>query len=215
MIDALSAQNEQPDADKPVVHFWFEFASTYSYLSAMRIETVAADRGVRVDWHPFLLGPIFKKHGWDTSPFNIFPAKGRYMWQDMARICNVFGLPLTQPDPFPQNTLLAARIAHAGRKSPWIGAFVRAVFSAEFGEGLDISDPALLAGLLQESGANAKTVLAEIETIEVKIGLRAAVSEAETLGIFGAPSFVTRTGDLFWGHDRMEEALDDALMLTR
>ncbi|MGB0440487.1 MAG: 2-hydroxychromene-2-carboxylate isomerase, partial [Paracoccaceae bacterium] len=39
--------------------FWFEFASTYSYLSALRIEAEAARRGVHVIWRPFLLGPIF------------------------------------------------------------------------------------------------------------------------------------------------------------
>ena len=110
---------------------------------------------------------------------------------------------------------MAARIAHAGRLSPWIGAFVRAVFDAEFGQGQDISDPALLAGLLQEAGADAKAVMEEAESIDVKIGLRAAVSEAEALGIFGAPSFVTVNGDLYWGHDRLEDALDDALLLTR
>jgi len=204
-----------PDPDRPLLHFWFEFASTYSYLSAMRIETVATDRGVQLVWHPFLLGPIFRKQGWETSPFNLHPAKGRYMWRDMERQCDKLGLPLVVPDPFPQDSLLAARIAHTGRQSPWIGAYVRAVFDAEFGQGQDISDPGLLAGLLQEAGADAKAVLEQAESIETKIGLRAAVSEAETLGIFGAPSFVTVNGDLYWGHDRLEDALDDALLLTR
>ena len=202
------------DPDRPVLAFWFEFASTYSYLAAMRIETVAADRGVQIDWHPFLLGPIFRKQGWDTSPFNVYPAKGRYMWQDMTRQCENLGLPLVIPDPFPQNGLNAARIAHAGRHAPWIGAFVRAVYDAEFGQGLDISDPALLAGLLMEAGADAKAALEQAESPDIKIGLRAAVSEAETLGIFGAPSFVTQKGELFWGYDRMEDALDAALVLT-
>lgn len=202
------------DPDRPTLSFWFDFASTYSYLTAMRIETVAADRGIRISWRPFLLGPIFKKQGWDSSPFNLFPAKGRYMWQDMQRQCEKLGLPLAVPEPFPQNSLHAARIAHAGRSAPWIGAFVRAVFDAEFGQGLDISDPGLLAGLLLEAGADAKHVMEKADSPDIKIGLRAAVAEAEALGIFGAPSFVTSKGELFWGHDRMEDALDAALMLT-
>jgi 2-hydroxychromene-2-carboxylate isomerase len=41
------------------VEFWFEFASTYSYVAAMRIEAAAARVGARVLWRPFLLGPIF------------------------------------------------------------------------------------------------------------------------------------------------------------
>ncbi len=200
---------------KPVLHFWFEFASTYSYLSAMTLETAASDHSVQIVWHPFLLGPIFRKQGWETSPFNLMPAKGRYMWRDMERQCESLGLPLVQPVPFPQNSLLATRIAHCSRDEPWIGAFVRSVFHAEFGEGLDISEPGLMAGLLMEAGADAKAVLASAETTDVKESLRAEVSEAEALGIFGAPSFVTADGELFWGHDRMEPALVSAQALSR
>jgi 2-hydroxychromene-2-carboxylate isomerase len=56
---------------KPKIVFWYEFASTYSYLSAMRVDDEAARVQVAVDWKPFLLGPIFKSQGWETSPFNI------------------------------------------------------------------------------------------------------------------------------------------------
>ncbi|MGY4752857.1 DsbA family protein [Pannonibacter sp. Q-1] len=200
---------------RPRLDFWFEFASTYSYLTAMRIETVAKDRGIDLVWRPFLLGPIFARQGWDTSPFNLFPAKGRYMWREMERMCEDMGLPLTVPDPFPQNGLMAARIAHAGRLEPWIGSFVRAVYMAEFGEGRDISDEGLLAGILLDLGLDAKALLAKAQSIEVKIGLRAAVAEAEAADVFGAPSFVTGDGELYWGNDRLEDAVECALRLTR
>ena len=58
--------------------FWYDFASPYSFLSAMRIKGLALEKGVEVEWRPFLLGPIFKSRGWDTSPFNIYEAKGRF-----------------------------------------------------------------------------------------------------------------------------------------
>ena len=66
----------------PPVQFWFEFASTYSYVAALRIEAVAGSRGVPFEWKPFLLGPIFRRQGWNDSPFNLYPARGRYMWRD-------------------------------------------------------------------------------------------------------------------------------------
>ncbi|OKL44909.1 2-hydroxychromene-2-carboxylate isomerase [Pseudovibrio exalbescens] len=196
----------------PKLSFWYDFASTYSYLSAMRIETLAADRGIRIEWHPFLLGPIFKKQGWDTSPFNLNRAKGAYMWRDMERQCVSLGLPFVRPIPFPQNSLPAARIAYHGRRETWIGAFTRAVYHMQFALGEDISNPELLAALLLELGAPAKDIMHDIESAEVKIGLRAEVAEAERLGIFGAPSFVTEHGELFWGNDRLDEALDAAFM---
>jgi len=96
-----------------VLDFWFDFASTYSYPSAMRIGVLAARSGVRVNFRPFLLGPIFKAQGWTTSPFNLYPGKGRHMWRDLERICADLGLPFRRPDPFPQNSLLAARVALA------------------------------------------------------------------------------------------------------
>ena len=45
------------------VDFWYEFASTYSYPAAMRVEEAAASTGVAVRWRPFLLGPIFAAQG--------------------------------------------------------------------------------------------------------------------------------------------------------
>ncbi|EAV41634.1 2-hydroxychromene-2-carboxylate isomerase, putative [Stappia aggregata IAM 12614] len=195
---------------KPVVEFWYEFASTYSYLSAMRIETLASDYGVAIAWKPFLLGPIFKKQGWPTSPFNLYPTKGRYMWRDMERLCERYGLPLTMPMPFPQDSLLAARIAHAGQNQPWIGAFTRAVYIAEFGQGLNIAEESLMAELLLETGAPARQALETAHSRETKISLRADVTEAEKLGIFGAPSFVLPDGELYWGDDRLEQALEVA-----
>src|SRR5258708_12363167 len=87
--------------------FWFDFASTYSYPAAVRIGALAAHAGVRVRFRPFLLGPIFKAQGWTTSPFNLFPAKGRHMWRDLERLCADLSLPFRRPEPFPQNGLVA------------------------------------------------------------------------------------------------------------
>lgn len=199
---------------RPVLHFWYEFASTYSYLSAMRLEVLSREAEIDILWRPFLLGPLFKKQGWDTSPFNLQPAKGRYMWQDLERQCQRYGLPFSMPDPFPQNSLMAARIAHSGRQRPWVGAFSRAVYVAQFGQGLDISNESLMADLLLETGAPAREALETAQTSEAKIGLRAAVAEAEQLGIFGAPSFVLEDGTLFWGDDRLEQAIEMAVSLS-
>src|SRR5574343_196886 len=103
--------------------FWFEFSSSYSYLSVMRIEPLARDAGVTINWRPFLLGPVFLSLGWNDSPFNIYPPKGRYMWRDLARLATRYGLPLQVPSRFPRNGLLAARVALLGAEAPWIGDF--------------------------------------------------------------------------------------------
>jgi 2-hydroxychromene-2-carboxylate isomerase len=187
--------------------FYFDFASTYSYPAAMRIGALAQAAGVTVRWRPFLLGPVFKAQGWDTSPFNIYPAKGRYMWRDLDRICARLELPFCRPDPFPQPSLLAARVAHAGLDDGWGEAFCRAVFAAEFGQGRQIADEAVLADLLQGLGVAPEPTLARARSEQNKARLRAATAAAERAGVFGAPSFVARGGELFWGHDRLADAL--------
>ena len=191
------------------VDFWFDFASTYSYPAAMRI-TEAADRaGVAVRWRPFLLGPIFKAQGWDTSPFSIYQAKGRYMWRDLERLCGGLDLPFRRPEPFPQNSLLAARIALAGFSAGavWPEEFCIAVFRAQFGEGRGIDDPATLSAILTVFGVDSASALAAAQADNNKARLRAQTEEAQQLGIFGAPAFTMPDGELFWGNDRLDQAL--------
>lgn len=190
------------------VQFWFEFASTYSYLSAMRIEQLAADKGVSIDWQPFLLGPIFAEQGWNNSPFNIYPAKGRYMWRDMERLCAERGLPFHQPDPFPQNGLHAARLTLAIDHAEQRAAFVRAVYAAEFGEGRDISEADMLGDCLGKAGLSVD-LMERAKQPDIKAALFDQTTRAKENGLFGAPSFLV-DGELFWGDDRLESAINHA-----
>ena len=187
--------------------FWLEYASTYSYPAAERIGALARAAGVTVRWRPFLLGPIFQSQGWSTSPFNVYPGKGRYMWRDVERICQSLGLPLRRLEQFPQNSLLAARVALIGFADGWGEDFSRAVYRAEFGEAQNISDTQVIAGILSELKLDALRVLEQAQTAENKARLRRETEEAQRIGIFGAPSFVTADGELFWGNDRLETAL--------
>jgi 2-hydroxychromene-2-carboxylate isomerase len=187
--------------------FWYEFASMYSYLAAMRVEKLAAQAGVAIAWRPFLLGPIFKAQGWNTSPFNLYPAKGSYMLLDLARQCEDMGLPnFTMPKPFPANSLLASRVALAlsDAERP---DFSRAVYLAEFAEGKDIGSRDVIAEILKKPGHDAEAMLAKASEQAIKDRLRANTEEAMKIGIFGAPTFATEDDDLFWGNDRLEQAL--------
>lgn len=195
--------------------FYYEFASPYSYLAAARITALAELADVQVVWKPFLLGPIFAGQGYTTSPFNTYPLKGAHMWRDLDRLAVLARLPpVTRPDPFPANGLLAARLAvylnDACRPS-----FTRAVFFAEFAQGRDISDRETLRQILAGLGHFYGDVIAEAEHQENKDRLRHQTEEAKHRGIFGAPSFVTADRELFWGNDRLEMAVDHARSLAR
>jgi 2-hydroxychromene-2-carboxylate isomerase len=189
------------------MQFWYDFASNYSYLAAMRIEALAAARGALIEWKPFLLGPIFAAQGWNTSPFNIYPAKGRHMIRDMERICADRGLPFKLPEPFPQNSLVAARLALIGAEEGWAPAFSHALFAKEFGEGASLTDKAVLAEALRAAGQEPDAQMARAGDPAIKQQLKTQNETAQALGIFGAPTFVSDAGELFWGDDRLEQAL--------
>lgn len=192
---------------RPKLHFWYEFASTYSYLAALRVEALAKERNVDIAWRPFLLGPIFKAQGWDTSPFNLFPAKGSYMWRDLERLCAAQGLDFRKPDPFPQSSQLAARIALTDEMVTRRAEYSRRVFLAEFAEGVRIDDEAVLGQILRGLDLDDQRIIAAARSEKVKLRLRQATEEAIRLHLFGAPSFVTADGEIFWGNDRLEMAL--------
>ena len=188
------------------LEFWFEFASSYSYLSVMRVEPLAREAGVEVAWRPFLLGPVFLALGWNDSPFNIYPPKGRYMWRDLERLAAKEGLPFQRPSRFPRNGLLAARVALVGVEDGWVAPFARAVMTANFAEDREIAEPAVIEDILAKLALPVEEVLARAQLDANKLALRAQTERAAELGLFGAPSF--RVGDeLFWGNDRLEDAL--------
>ena len=187
------------------VEFWFEFASTYSYPAALRVEAAARSAGIRLAWRPFLLGPIFKAQGWSDSPFNLYPAKGSYMWRDLERVCDALGLPFRRPSQFPRNGLLAARLACRFSGAAWLPEFVRKVYLANFAHDQDISDPAVLGSILEALG-QPSSLLSAAESPEAKACLRAETERAQRLGIFGAPTLAVGS-ELFWGNDRVEAAM--------
>lgn len=191
----------------PELEYWFEFASTYSHIATQRIEELADAAEVRIVWRPFLLGPIFKAQGWNTSPFNIQLAKGAYMWRDMARSCDKCGIAFQKPSVFPRNGLLAARTATAADGEPFLPAFVRAVYRANFRDDLEIETPEIVRGCLERAGCpEPDAVLVRAESDEVKSLLRTRTEEAVARGVFGAPSFFAGS-ELFWGNDRLEDAI--------
>jgi 2-hydroxychromene-2-carboxylate isomerase len=190
----------------PPIEFWFEFGSNYSYLSLMRIEALARRAGVPLHWKPFLLGPIFRELGWQSSPFSEQKEKGEYVWRDMARRAAKYGIPFTRPSSFPRRALLPMRVALLGAQQAWMGEYCRRIMLRNWSEDAGIDDAgtvlAALDGLVAEPGA----ILREAEGEANKAALRAQTDTARRLGIFGAPSFIVQ-GELFWGDDRLEDAL--------
>lgn len=188
------------------LEFWFEFGSNYSYLSVMRIEDAASRHGVTIRWKPFLLGPIFRSFGWDTSPFVLQQAKGAYVWKDMARECHKYKLPWTQPSTFPRAALLPMRVALVGADQDWMGAYCRRMMTLHFAQDRAIDSAEVVTKALLQLGLPAQRIIDEAQSDANKHKLRAQTEAARARGIFGAPTFFVRD-EMFWGNDRLDDAL--------
>lgn len=193
-----------------VIEFWFEFGSPYSYLSVMRIEKQAQRRGVSIAWKPFLLGPIFHALGMSEPPFIQQKQKGAYMWRDLARQSQKYGVGWVQPSTFPRPGVLPARVALLGAERPWIGAFCRRVMDRNFARDEDINLPESIAPILEALDLPAAQILHEAQADPAKARLRAQTEEARARGIFGAPTFFVGA-EMYWGNDRLDDALDFAV----
>jgi 2-hydroxychromene-2-carboxylate isomerase len=197
----------------PYIEYWFDFASPYSYLSTLRIEALARERGVRVAWRPLLLGPIFRSAGWDSSPFLQQPVKFAWMWTDLARQCARHGLSWRKPSQFPRNSLLPARIALANEDAPWIATFCARVFELNFVHDMEMNDVAAMQRVLDALGLPADELIAQSQSPDAKQALREQTERAAQRGLFGAPSFFVGD-DLYWGNEQLEDALDAAACRT-
>lgn len=190
-------------SEKPVIEFFFDVGSPYSYLAATQIEAVAERAGADVRWRPFLLGGVFKETGNDL-PARV-AQKARYMVGDLLRWANHYGEPLRFPSRFPLNTLKAQRaLAAVARAQPErVRELALGLFRAYWVDDQDVSQPEVVARVASGCGLDGEAIVGEAETQEVKDLLRGWTGEAVGRGAFGAPSMFV--GDeLFWGNDRLD-----------
>jgi 2-hydroxychromene-2-carboxylate isomerase len=176
-------------------------------LSVARIGKLAAKHGVPVEWQPFFLLPIFVEQGMNLGPFLPFPNKMDYMWRDIERRSTRLGLPYLKPSTYPVNSLVTARVALVGATEGWCQAFTEKAFALHWTEGRLIGSDDNLATAIASVGRNPEEVITLAQSPEVKEGLKLQTEKAKALKIFGAPAFTVGT-ELFWGDDRLEEALE-------
>jgi 2-hydroxychromene-2-carboxylate isomerase len=187
------------------IDFWFLVGSTYTYLSVSRMAAVEKAAEVRFRWRPFNARAIMREM--DNIPFATKPIKLAYMWRDVERRAGLHALPITMPVPYPLTELaLANQVAVLASVEGWCPDYVRATYRRWFnGGGAAGSEPNLSASL-KEIGQDPARVIAAANAPETVQALDAATDEARALGIFGSPTFVVGR-ELFWGDDRMEDAI--------
>jgi len=185
------------------VEFYFDVGSPAAYLAWMQMPRLCAETGSRVDYKPMLLGGVFQATG-NQSPMTI-ASKGRYVMMDFERFAQRAGVAFSHNPFFPINTLTLMRGATGlqmrdpARMVPYVDAVYRAIWV----EGENMSDPAVVGGVLQAAGFDPAALLAMASDPEVKDRLKTVTQDAVARGVFGAPTFFV-DGQMYWGQDRLD-----------
>jgi 2-hydroxychromene-2-carboxylate isomerase len=186
------------------IDFYFDFSSPYGFLASQKIEALAQKYGRAVDWHPVLLGVIFKETA--MAPLTMIPLKGDYSRRDFARSARFHGVEFRMPAKFPIATMAAARIVLwlKGRDPALAARVAKALYRAYFLDDVDISDPERAIAVAASAGVDANEARTAIAEPAVKDALRREVEQAIARGVFGSP-YVIVDGEPFWGLDRFEQ----------
>jgi 2-hydroxychromene-2-carboxylate isomerase len=188
-----------------MIDFWFTMGSTYTCLAVMRLPEVERKTGISFRWRPFNLLSIFSQM--NHIPFADKPRKEAYMWRDMERRAALHGLRVRVPAPYPvKDSAIANKVAILGLEEGWGEAFVRAAYRRWFQEGLENGGEANLVQSLEEAGQDPASVLTQARLAHASRVFEEETAVADRLGICGAPTFVA-DGEVFWGDDRLEEAV--------
>ena len=186
------------------IDFWFSVGSMYTYLTVMRLDRIEELHDVAFRWRPFSVKAIMIEM--DNRPVSK-PKKLDYMWRDIERRAHGYLCDFPKRPPYPlKNFDLANRIAVVGAGEGWCADYVRTTYAHWFGLGEESGSEPNASKSLRDIGQDPGRVLALAQSDAIGRAYDDATAEAKRLGIFGAPSFVTR-GEVFWGDDRLEDAV--------
>jgi 2-hydroxychromene-2-carboxylate isomerase len=187
------------------IAFYFDFSSPYGFLASEKIEALAAKHGRSVEWHPIMLGVVFKQTG--AAPLTQVPLKGDYSKRDMTRSAAFHGIrDFRIPSRFPIPSQAPARVVLWLReRDPALATKVlHALYRAFFVSDVDISSPEQAVGVAATCGVDAEAARAAIDDPAIKEALKAENDQAMAKGVFGSP-FIIVDGEPFWGVDHLDQ----------
>ena len=186
------------------IDFYFDFSSPYGYLASEKIEALAAKHGRTVNWHPILLGVVFKITG--SAPLPNLPLKGEYAKRDFLRSAKFHGIPMEYPSTFPISGVAPTRaVVWLKEKDPTkVPVLVKALYKALFVDDVNISEPEAVVKAAVSIGCDADAVRAALNDQTVKDKTKAAVDAALAKSVFGSP-YIILDGEAFWGVDRLDQ----------
>ena len=196
------------------ITYYLSLNSPWTYMGSGPFAEIARRYGATVDVKPAKFGPIFEQTGGLPLPKRS-PQRQAYRLMELKRWREVRGIPLTvEPKFFPSDDLAAVRLVIAAKLQ---GRDAHRL-SLEFGRALwereeSLADAAVMSAAAQRAGLDAAALRANAPSdAELDALYEQYTQDALKAGVFGAPSYVLPSGEIFWGQDRLE-LLDRALKM--
>jgi 2-hydroxychromene-2-carboxylate isomerase len=183
----------------PSFDFFYDLASPYSYLASTQIEGIEKRTGATAKPMPITLGGIRKATGNQMPPAQQI----KYMGTDTARWAAKYGVKMQIPKAFPISCIQGLRVCVAAEAQNKARQAMSALFNTYWGQGEDLSDPAVIEASLNAAGLDGKALLARSVEQDVKDTLRRYTELALARGVFGVPTIFVGERS-FWGNDRLE-----------
>ena len=193
------------------IDYYLSLTSPWTYLGSARFAEIAMRNGATVNIKPCKFGPIFEQTGGLPLPKRS-PQRRAYRMMELKRWRDVRGIPVTlEPKHFPCDDTAATRLVIATKLQ---GKDAHKL-SQELGRALweleeSLADPATISSAAQRAGFDAAELRSGYSDAELDGLHDQFTKEALIAGVFGAPSFVLPSGEIFWGQDRLE-LLEQAL----
>jgi len=194
--------------DPKSLDFYFYIGSTYTYLAVERAEEVAARAGITLRWRPFDVRAIMLEQ--DNRQFIGKPVKLKYMWRDLERRAHRYGIAFRSVPEYGGtrgDAGIANRLAVVASLEGWCPEYTRATYRAWFLENRVPGEMPHVRSVLAAIGRDPDQAIARPDSDEIRAHYDAETEGARALGIFGAPTFAWGT-EIFWGDDRLEDAID-------
>lgn len=183
------------------VDFYYDFASPTAYLAWTQLPELCKQYGANLNYHPMLLGGVFKATG-NSTPVLIEP-KGKWIFEDIKRYARHYGVPYQKNPFFIINSMTMMRGAMWAQNTGVLEHYNKAMYTATWADGLNTAEPDVIASVMQDASLDADAMLLAASDDAIKKQLIDATNYAVDQGVFGAPTMIVN-GDLHFGQDRLD-----------
>ena len=186
------------------IDYYFATLSPFTYLSGTRPAEVAKKHGATITYKPLDIMALFGRTG-GTPPKDRHPNRQAYRLQDMERRAKLLGQPMNvKPAFWPTNGAPSSyAIIAAQNTGADVADLVKAIGAACWADERDISQDDVVRDCLQKSGFD--PALADRDMMTSADTFAKNLEDAVGAGAFGAPFFITDSGQCFWGEDRIDD----------